>query len=476
MKRSFTLLTLMLFTMIGFAQMEISSYNATGGGYSTTFLSDYQCLGINPANLGWTWTKNSMNLGFMETAMGIYSEPLTRKQVLGDMFNEDINLTSAEKAQAAADFTDTRMWAQGGVTWLGFSYQHEKIGGFAISIRDRMLWNTVLNDTAANFLFQGYNYTPYFDSLANPGTDSTTGWSTHPDYAVNVYRGSNLHAVWYREYNFGYGRKIIEKDDFIWYGGIGIKYITGYGSFQYKDSGNELLAYSALSPIFEVDYDEPSPSLLTSTGLKKVGDGVGFDLGFTFMLKQKIKIGLAVNDIGWIWWNGNVYQGNNVKVSTIETAGLDNYNIFAQGQLIVADNAPDDPSMWTGLESKKVALPMNFRGGASWKIIPNLEVGLDSYIPLNKDIPGRYEKPMISVGTHYDPAKWVQLSLGVVSGGKVGTNVPFGVSFFPVRNENTTWQLGFATRDMISWFKSTNATPSFAFGFLRFTFGELKGS
>jgi hypothetical protein len=41
----------------GFAQTDINSFNAVGGGYSTTYLSDYQCLGINLANPGWLLTK-----------------------------------------------------------------------------------------------------------------------------------------------------------------------------------------------------------------------------------------------------------------------------------------------------------------------------------------------------------------------------------------------------------------------------------
>ncbi|MFH1161032.1 MAG: DUF5723 family protein, partial [bacterium] len=330
----------------------------------------------------------------------------------------------------------------------------------------------------AKFLFEGYNEhynpTPYFDTLYYPNTDSITGICTNPQYAVDVYRGTNLQSIWYREYNFGYGRKIMEKEDFIWYGGIGIKYIAGYGSYMYNQNGDELLGYTALSPVFDVDYDEPSPSLITKKGLKRVGDGMGFDIGFTFLVKEKIKIGVAVNDIGWITWNGNVYQGNNVKVERIESAGLDNYNIFAQGQLINADNAPGDPSMWTGLAKKTMSLPMNFRGGISWRIEPEVEVGFDSYIPLNKDIPGRYESSMFGLGCHYDPAKWVQLSAGMTTGSKIGFNIPFGVSFFPVRDK-MAWELGFAVRDMISWFKQENVNVSAAFGFLRFSFGEKKG-
>jgi len=477
MKKIFTAILFFLIVSTGYSQLEISSYTATGGAYSTTFLTDYQCIGVNPANLGWTRNDHSVNLGFAEFGVGIFSAALTKKQVLGDMFNDnDILTTPEQKAQAAADFTDAQIWAQAAVTMLGVSYQHEKVGGFAISIRDRMLWNSVLNDSASSFLFEGYNFTPYFDSTANPGTDSIAGWSTSPNWASNVYQGTNIHAIWYREYSFAYGRKIMEKEDFTWYGGIAVRYISGYGSTEYRQDGSTLNAYSSLSPIFEVDYDEPSPSLITDSGLKKVGDGVGVDIGFTFLIKQKAKVGISLNDIGCIWWNGNVYQGNNVLVSTIESAGLNNYNIFSQGQLIVADNAPGDPSMWTGLANKKVSLPMHMRVGASWKIIDEVDVGLDSYIPLNKTVPGHYEKPAFSLGTHYDPAKWVQLSLGFMTGGnRYGLYIPFGVTFTPVNNEDVTWQLGIATRDMISWFKQTNAMPSFAFGFLRFSFGTLKG-
>ncbi len=475
MKKIISIILFFFSVSLGYSQMEISAYNATGGGYSTTFLTDYQCIGVNPANLGWTWNENSMNLGFLESAVGIYSEPLTRKQVWGDLFNDNISLDSAGKSLASSDFTNKLLWAQASVTWLGFSYQHEKIGGFAFTIRDRMVWSTYLNDTASSFLFEGYNYTTYFDSTANVGTDSTTGYSTDPRMASAVYKGSKLNALWYREYNFAYGRKIIEKENFTWYGGIALRYIAAYGGYQYLQDGSNVEAFSAFSPVFDVNYNETTPSKINESGLKRVGDGFGFDIGFSFLIKKKIKVGLAVNDIGSITYNGNVYQGNDVNIYQIETAGLNNYNIFSQGQLLVADDKPGSPSMWIGLEKKKVSLAMNFRGGASYEINDKVEVGIDSYIPLNKDIPGRYGKAMMGLGVHYDPAKWVQLSLGMTTGGNVGTNVPFGVTFYPVRKEKVTWQIGLATRDMISLFKSTNATASVAFGFLRFSFGELKG-
>lgn len=100
-----------------------------------------------------------------------------------------------------------------------------------------------------------------------------------------------------------------------------------------------------------------------------------------------------------------------------------------------------------------------------------IEVGADVYVPLKDEVPGSYEKSVIGVGAHYDPARWIQISLGVVSGGKFGTNVPLGFTFYPIRQDENTWEIGFATRDVLSYFKSSNPTVSLAFGFLRFSFG-----
>ncbi|MCK4676878.1 MAG: hypothetical protein KAT48_01985, partial [Bacteroidales bacterium] len=162
------LLLFIFFFLFGFlsAQTEISSFNATGAGYSTTFLTDYQCLGVNPANLGWTRNQHSINLGFFEFAASLYSEPLTKSEIYNDLIGNPITLDMNGKINAADKFTNTRIYGSGSVLWFGFSYQNEEIGGFAFSIRERGVWNSVLNDKAADFLFLGYN-DPYFDSIVN---------------------------------------------------------------------------------------------------------------------------------------------------------------------------------------------------------------------------------------------------------------------------------------------------------------------
>jgi len=97
---------------------------------------------------------------------------------------------------------------------------------------------------------------------------------------------------------------------------------------------------------------------------------------------------------------------------------------------------------------------------------------------LQTDVLGAFYKPVFGIGGRYDPASWVQLSLSVVSSGSsfFGTNVPFGVTFYPVKDESKTWEIGFAVRDLTSLVKQENPTVSFAFGFLRFSFGEKESS
>ncbi|HRY34155.1 MAG TPA: DUF5723 family protein [Bacteroidales bacterium] len=472
MKQVLTLFSLVLLSVSLTAQTDINVFNATGGGYSVTRLTDYQCLGINPANLGWTWSDNSMNLGLFETGLSIHTGALTRKQVMKDMFDESIHLDMDQRRDAASAFTGEGLWAQGGMTWLGFSYQDDKLGGFAFSARDRGFWNTVFNSEAARFVFLGF-YDPYFDSLVVNGED-TVGYATDPEFASKVYAGTNMQFIWYREYNLAYGRKMLEYNDWKLFAGLGLKYLVGYGSFQYLQNEAGLTAYSALAPVFEVDYDTPTPSKIDGTGLKKTGSGFGADLGVSVHYGEDWKFSLALNDIGSIKWDGNVYEGQEVKVWKIETPGIDNYNIFSQGELISTDNAPDDPGQWKGLENKTVALPMHLRTGISYKLHEKVEAGADLYLPLTEDVPGAYEGPLFGLGAVYEPAKWVQLSLGLVSGKETGTNIPIGISFFPARDEDGSWQLGIALRDVSTYLKESEPTVSFAFGFLRFSFGQKK--
>lgn len=80
---------ILLFTGLGICltmngQIEMSVFTSTGrAGASTTFVTDYQSTGINPANLGWKprWEDKKITFSLLEGAYSLYSQPLTKPEV-----------------------------------------------------------------------------------------------------------------------------------------------------------------------------------------------------------------------------------------------------------------------------------------------------------------------------------------------------------------------------------------------------------
>ena len=113
--------------------------------------------------------------------------------------------------------------------WFGFAYQNEKFGGIAFNITENYIWNSKLNDRTSNLIFNG-QLAEYFDSLtiaingdttmianvANLSQDTLNaviqGNISVPLNISDITKGSEIRAVWNRNFNFGYGRKIFGKD------------------------------------------------------------------------------------------------------------------------------------------------------------------------------------------------------------------------------------------------------------------------
>jgi hypothetical protein len=453
-----------------FSQTQSGAFTVTGAGYSTAVVTDYQCVGLNPANLGWKRNNHLMNVGIGEGSISIYSEPLKRAFV-NDLFNADKIFTSEEREQAVQNFTDTKLQVEGNISGFGLSFQDEKIGGFGFAARERFMWDSNLNEQSADLLFNGYN-SSYFDTIVyDIQTGDTVGLSFNPQQITDLFEGTRLEVVWFREYNFSYGRSIINLDNFSIYGGIGIKYIEGYSVFNYTYSNGILNAFSALNPTLGVDFDSYSPSKINNNDYQVIGKGWGLDFGLSALLFKNIRVAVALTDFGEIKWDGNVYEGKNALLTDLETAGINNYNIFNFQDNIAMDNMKWGE--WEGLENKTTELPMNFRAGASYLLKNKFEFGTELYLPIN-EVPGAYDKVIVGLGTRISPVKWFRGSIGVVSGGATGTNIPMGISFFPFNNESFSWELGIAVKDITTYFKQDKPTVSYAMGLLRFSFGSLE--
>ncbi|MFY8138536.1 MAG: hypothetical protein ACOVMR_10540, partial [Flavobacteriales bacterium] len=127
------LLSLLLCVQItvSFSQTEQSAFTLTGHGVATPFATDYQAIGINPANLDIAsqYEGKRMALGVAEFGVSVFSGMLTKDEVRKNLFGGNFNnLTQAEKREYALQFSQERNSADIDVMGTGYSFQTEKLG------------------------------------------------------------------------------------------------------------------------------------------------------------------------------------------------------------------------------------------------------------------------------------------------------------------------------------------------------------
>ncbi len=488
---------LLLFTGLGICltmngQIEMSVFTSTGrAGASTTFVTDYQSTGINPANLGWKprWEDKKITFSLLEGAYSLYSQPLTKPEVreafTSILGGNNSQKFSWEKKEALAQaFTDATNAFNADIMALGFSIQTGKPGGFAISVKDRVQMYSVLNKNASEILFLGF-IAPYFDQkydsqgnniVNNPNYNKDSvvlGISSNPQPYSKLFDGTKFRMNWVREFNFSYGKSIIDKDDFKLFAGFGLKYLQGIAYADVVAANNNLTAEMAYSPSLGFEFDSSvtaqNPSALPPANSflpKGVGSGFGFDAGISIWLKNKIKLGLAVNDIGSITWNGNVYQANDDTLNSFDSPGARSYNVFGEA----AKAFSGDFFKWKGAASTKTQLPTVLRAGAGYVIwkddFPFIELGFDAVFPFNTNTQ-TLNNPVMAIGGDIYVLKWLRLSTGATIGTNYGTIIPAGLL---IGLPSGSWEFGIASRDALSFFKDQGSTLSMSLGFLRFRF------
>jgi len=486
MQRCVLLLFAFAFGSSVFAQSEMSAFTATGrAGAATTFVTDYQSMGINPANLGWEPKKDKMmSFGLIEGGYSIYSEALVKSDLVASLKSGNTKFTNAEKIQAAKDFTEAGFTANIDLSWLAIAVQPgEEVGGFSFGIKERFQWYSNFSDELSEILFMGYNAS-YFDSLIlttgetilnteNLPDDTLAliekGFSIAPKLFSDIMGDSRISMSWFREYNFSYGRKIMSNDKMTLFGGVGFKYLSGNAIIEARVNNGELEAFSAITPRLNVNYGDSAeaanPSTVEGSGVfpKSVGSGIGFDFGVSLVIGEKLKLGASMNDIGSITWNGNVYEANDDSLLDLTSGGFDSYNILQEAQDVMGEDGMFD---WTGIVEKKVSLPTNMRIGASFQPNEKFEAGMDIIIPVN-DVAGSYGKALLAFGLDVMPLPWLRLSSGISSGGNYGFNLPIGIVLML---GDDSWEIGVASRDVITFFSENRPTLSLSAGFLRFRF------
>ena len=494
MKKTITLLCL-VFSFVSQAQNEFIAYPATGKGVSSTFVTDYHCLGINPSNLGkQRYEDKSITMGSSEFGMSIYSESLAkqdlRDNIWGVIKSGSLDSLSREDKIAAAQGFASDFAFNWDYNMFGFAYQNEKFGGIAVSIRSRATWASSFDQEFSNMIFQG-KFHDRFDSLqywngtdtinvANNGTMSydssqnvVSGTANIPFNISDVVGDSYLRLSVNREFHLGYGRKLFGQDStFALYAGVGAKYIQGIAMMNLVSNSSGYSMISAFSPGFDLDYGavaSGNPSAIAGQAQNfwrsPVGQGFGFDFGVSATVLKKLHLAASVTNIGSMTYTGNVYEGVDTLVVSYSSDGLQDMNI--------ANSVPElleETGFFKlqGQQETKITLPGTIRFGASIDLSKYAQIGIDLVSPFDKELPGSVNGFAWGIGGDVILAdSKIFISAGVTGGGGYDIQVPLGINFVL---GGGAYEVGVASRDAVTFFSKNSPTISAAFGFARVRF------
>lgn len=467
------------------AQTELGVFSATGRGAATPFVTDYHAIGINPANLNLAseFEGKSVTFGLFEGAGSMYSSFLNKEEVRNTIFRNDFRTLNQQERRAYADLMANETTNLNlNIISTGIAVNDEKYGGFAFSTRERISMSSRFGPMASELIFLGRTAS-YFselvlmngDTIANTGSLSADTLNmvdkgiVAPQDALlfsELLDGTSVGFSWTREFNLAYGKRLLKTEDLELHGGIGAKLILGNAWVQVDSDGSNISAFSAMSPVFGVDYGDLStnnPSSLpgNSPSLKPVGLGWGIDLGATLVFKEKLFLSAAINDIGRIKWDGNLYELNNSLFTEFGDPGAETADLVEE---VIAFASPDNLLDWQGASERVTSLPTIARFGAGFVINDKIRLAADAVVPINDNVVN-YDSPVIALGADVRPLKFMQLSAGFITGNDRAALIPVGITFIV---GGGSYEFGFASRDLVTWFANDNPTLSMSWGFLRF--------
>jgi hypothetical protein len=497
MKYSLVLIFL-TFSVTLFSQTQSIAYTAVGKGVATTFLNDYQCLGVNVSALGWGsgYERKKVTMGSTEFGFSLYSDELTSEK-LRKIYGNITKSYFSKKELSSIDYNKQKeavaMFAQAGVAfdvnynWGGVAFQSKLLGGIAFNVSENYSWYSKLSDKTADLIFRGKTGN-LFDSLmiVNEGDTTTIHNSNNlsadtmnmvisgslgvPLKLSQLTYGSEIRSVWNRSFNFGYGRKIIGLKRIELFGGIGFRYIMSMAMFNLKSDDRGLYMFSSTSPKLNIDYNDVvngnASNVIEKSGLSKnsVGIGNGWDFAVSAKLLDKFKVALSINNIGSVKYKRNVYRVKDTLVSSFSFSGITDFNITKSVNQMLSSGGL---LSLEGEQIYKVKNPANFRFGASYELRKLLSVGFDLVAPFNRENPGSIQNVVFSIGGEIRPIPFIAISTGYILGGIYKNNIPLGINFIL---GNGRYEMGISSYNISSIFYKESHSISTAFGFARVRF------
>ncbi len=482
MKKIFLFLLFAEISLICKAQIDLCLPVATAKGAAVTaVVSDWECIGINPSNLGWA-DNHHFSFTILNVGLSVQSSALSYSTLRNLLLHPGDTFSTAQKHQFADVLSNPNglnMYAD--VNWAAFSFKIPKIGGFAINLRDRVIAHVTLSPTAADILFNGLNSSAYQDSTKTLATKIS-----------NELAGTNFSLYQYRELNLDYGREIFrigggggsvssfdvatnqktgteaETQDadfnaFKIYAGGGLKYLWGLANVYGDITPGGLEARSSVTNSYGINYGNIPGFTSTNVGnlFNNVGTGVAGDLGLSAVYKNW-RFGVAATDIGGIYWKHNTLTAIDTNMPRL---AANNYGITSLigGNFGIADgtflNFAPGPDYW-------LALPSKLRTGMSYIASKIVTLSADVDFPLNNVI-GNIQYPFYAAGAQFNICKSISVSAGLCGNQTYGINMPLGICL----GIGDKVQFYLSTSDVLTYIgKQNNPNISAAFGLLRINF------
>lgn len=479
--RCFGYLALMLAAAISpvHGQSDMIDHGRLGhAGFLTSVVTDYQCLSINPANLGFSPTVEYFTsstpletgierrtrrfaIGFGQVGASIRSDALDKTKLFDMVLQRGsaVDFSREDQIQLAKDFSDRGIRVNADALLIGASYQTKRWGGIGITVRERIGASFQLNEGASDLIFRGRN-AAYFDSSYVNWRGDTIGVARRPQLFSQLFDGTQLSLTWSREYAVAYGVPLLIGKDWRFCAGVTGKYLESFAYLDARAENGVFSGASALSPWFQINYGKATtPSVKVGNTLLPVGTGYGFDIGLSYQ-SSTLSLGMSVIDIGEVQYNGNVYSVADTVVNGLATPGFESYNFFEEAQKLTGDG---NYIVWSGLLETRTKLPTRMRFGGSYAFSRFFRCGFDVMAPLT-DVGANLSEAITSVGLNYRPFSWLILGAGLGTGDGMSTFIPGSITLSILGG---TLETGITTMDMSSLFTDRLPVISAHIGFLR---------
>ncbi len=461
LKKSLLILCASALTIPSLAQIDMGVPAAAGkGGTSTAIVKNWEAVGINPSNLGWSGNYK-FSVTILNAGLTAQSKAINFATLKHAMLHPKDTFSLAEKKNYADLFTNPDGFnMQANINWIAASIYFPKFGGLAFSVRDRAYAHVGLNHNAADILFNGQNSTVYQDT------------SIYNQNISHIFDGCNITYLHFREANLAYGKRILKfgtedadgNPAVQIYAGVGLKFLWGMANMNGKIVNGTILGQSSFSTNYSINYGNIQNFTPEKVGgiFNAVGTGTGLDFGGSIILHDKIRFAIAATDFGSISWKNNVLVANDTTMPHLDTAnhGLNSWQIGSQAGFLFGQNGFMN---YSPAKDYKSNLPTRLRLGFGMKIGKRIDLGADMVLPLNKTL-YNLSKPYMALGADIKIFEVLKLNIGIAGSGPLGWNVPLGITLGPLG----PLEFGLATGDALTFIdKSKNPNLSFCFGFLR---------